>query len=149
MYSSLREVGKMAEKKELYLGYATDKAITPFFQNWLEFLDQGKLMKSKCSKCGTEYLPPREHCQKDLSPCTLVEMTEREATLYSYVIVDFAPESLSSKQPYVVAIGQFSSGLKLTAHITNITSMPEVGMKLKLGFDKSPDGKMVTYRWLV
>jgi hypothetical protein len=27
--------------------------------------------------------------------------------------------------------------------------MPEVGMKLKLGFDKSPDGKMVTYRWLV
>jgi uncharacterized OB-fold protein len=69
--------------------------------------------------------------------------------LYSYVIVDFAPESLSSKQPYVVAIGQFSSGLKLTAHITNITSMPEVGMKLKLGFDKSPDGKMVTYRWLV
>jgi uncharacterized OB-fold protein len=139
----------MAEKKELYLGYSTDKAVTPFFYSFLSSLDEGKLMKSKCPKCGTEYLPPREHCQKDLSVCELVEEAEREATLYSYVIVDFAPESLSSKQPYVVAIGEFPSGLRLTAHITNLTSMPEVGMKLKLGFDKSPDGKMITYRWLI
>ena len=139
----------MAEKKELYLGYTTDKAITPFFYSWLTYLDQNKLMKSKCTKCGAEFLPPREHCQKDMSLCELVEETEREATLYSYVIVDFAPESLSSKQPYVVAIGVFPSGLRLTAHITNLASMPEVGMKLKLGFDKSPDGKMITYRWLV
>ncbi|RDE14326.1 MAG: hypothetical protein C4K48_06395 [Candidatus Thorarchaeota archaeon] len=139
----------MAEKKELYLGYTTDKAITPFMQSFLEHLDQGRLMKSKCGKCGKEYLPPRQHCQKDMSECTLAEVTERDAKLYSYVIVDFAPESLSSRQPYVVAIGQFPSGLKLTAHITNLMSLPEVGMKLKLGFDKSPDGKMVTYRWLV
>ena len=93
----------MAEKKELYLGYATDKAITPFFQEFLENLDEEKLMKSVCTSCGAEYLPPREHCQKCLSPTKFEEMTEREAKLYSYVIVDFAPEALSSKQPYVVA----------------------------------------------
>ena len=57
----------MAEKKELYLGYSSDKAITPFYQEFLEALDQEKLMKSVCSSCGTEYLPPRQHCQKCLS----------------------------------------------------------------------------------
>lgn len=138
----------MAEKKEIYLGYSTDKAVTPFFQSFLEALDKEKLMKSKCTKCGSEYLPPREHCQKDMSKCELVEFTEKEAKLYSYVIVDFAPESLSSKAPYVVAIGEFPSGLRLTAHITNLMSMPEVGMPLKLGFERI-DEKKITYKWLV
>ena len=139
----------MAEKKELYLGYTTDKAITPFFQEFLEYLDEEKLMKSTCSSCGIDYLPPRQHCQKCMGETKFTEMTEREATLYSYVIVDFAPETLSSKQPYVVAIGEFPSGLKLTAHITNLTDMPTVGMPMKLGFAKEGEGKMITYRWLV
>jgi uncharacterized OB-fold protein len=137
----------MAEKKELYLGYSTDKAITPFLQSFLERLYEGKLMKSKCPKCGAEYLPPRQHCQKDLTECELTEFTEREAKLYSYVIVDFAPESLSSKQPYIVAIGEFPSGLRLTAHITNPMGPPTVGMPLKLAFENQD--KMVTYKWLV
>ncbi|MBD3406366.1 MAG: hypothetical protein GF411_09670 [Candidatus Lokiarchaeota archaeon] len=138
----------MSEQKELYLGYSTDKAVTPFFQKFLEALDEEKLMKSKCTKCGTEYLPPREYCQKDLSKCELHEHTEKEAKLYSYVIVDFAPETLSSKAPYVVAIGEFPSGLRLTAHITNLMSQPKVGMDLKLAFDKI-DKKKITYKWLV
>jgi uncharacterized OB-fold protein len=137
----------MAEKKELYLGYSTDKAVTPFLQSFLESLYEGKLMKSKCPKCGAEYLPPRQHCQKDLTECELTEFTEREAKLYSYVIVDFAPESLSSKQPYIVAIGEFPSGLRLTAHITNPMGPPTVGMPLKLAFEHQD--KMVTYKWLV
>ncbi|MGY5881340.1 MAG: OB-fold domain-containing protein [Candidatus Thorarchaeota archaeon] len=139
----------MAEKKELYLGYTTDKAVTPYFQEFLEHLDEERVMKSVCTSCSAEFLPPRQHCQKCLSETKFVEMTEREATLYSYVIVDFAPETLSSKQPYVVAIGEFPSGLKLTAHITNLTDMPAVGMPLKLGFAKEGEGKMITYRWLV
>ncbi len=137
----------MAEHKEIYLGYSTDKAVTPFFQKFLEALEQGKLMKSKCTKCGAEYLPPRQHCQKDMSDCELTEFTEREAKLYSYVIVDFAPASLSAKQPYIVAIGEFPSGLRLTAHITNPMGPPTVGMPLKLAFENQD--KMTTYKWLV
>ncbi len=138
----------MAEEKELYLGYATDKAVTPFMQKFLEALDGDKLMKSKCTSCGTEFLPPRQHCQKCLSQCDLTEFTETEAKIRSFVIVDFAPESLSSKAPYVVAIGEFPSGLRLTAHITNLMGMPEVGMNLKLGFEHIDDKKL-TYKWIV
>ncbi|MHA1933791.1 MAG: Zn-ribbon domain-containing OB-fold protein [Candidatus Thorarchaeota archaeon] len=138
----------MAEQKELYLGYATDKAVTPFMQKWLEALENENLMMSKCTECGTEFLPPRQYCQKCISQCELTEFTEREATLYSYVIVDFAPESLSSKAPYVVAIGEFPSGKRLTAHVTNLMSMPEVGMTLNLSFEKIDDKKL-TYKWMV
>ncbi|MFW9863740.1 MAG: Zn-ribbon domain-containing OB-fold protein [Candidatus Thorarchaeota archaeon] len=138
----------MAEKKELYLGYSSDRAMTPMLQEFNEALDQEKLMKSVCTSCGAEYLPPRQHCQKCLSQCTLEEFTEREAKLVSYVVVEFAPESLSAKAPYVVAIGEFPSGRRLTAHITNLMSMPEVGMTLKLGFEHI-DEKRLTYKWLV
>ncbi len=140
----------MSGEKELYLGYTTDKAVTPFFREFLKNLDEGKMMKSKCTnpQCGMEFLPPREHCQKCLSTCTLVPHTESEAKLVSYVIVDFAPETMASRAPYVVAIGEFPSGLRLTAHITNLMSEPAVGMSMKLGFDKVDD-KKITYKWLV
>ena len=39
----------MTEEKELYLGYASDKAVTPFMQKFLEALDGEKLMMSKCT----------------------------------------------------------------------------------------------------
>ena len=80
--------------------------------------------------------------------CKLEEFTEREAKLLSFVVVEFAPESLSSKAPYVVAIGEFPSGRRLTAHITNLMSLPEVGMPLKLGFEHIDDKKL-SYKWLV
>ncbi|TFF96656.1 OB-fold domain-containing protein, partial [Candidatus Thorarchaeota archaeon] len=86
------------------------------------------------------------------SKCELEEFTEREAKLYSFVIVDFPPESMSSRAPYVVGIGEFPSGKRLTAHITNLMSQPEVGMDLKLAFEtveESPDFKKITYKWLV
>ena len=135
-------------EKEIYLGYTTDKAVTPFFREFLLSLEKGQMMKSKCTKCGTEYLPPREHCKKCLEHCTLVPLTETQAKLYSYVIVDFAPETMSARAPYVVAIGEFPSGLRLTAHITNLTDEPKVGMPLKLGFERVDDKKF-TYKWQV
>jgi uncharacterized OB-fold protein len=138
----------VTEEKELYLGYASDKAVTPFLADWLKNLEQEKLMMSKCTSCGTEFLPPRQHCQKCLSLCELTEFSEREAKLFSFVIVDFGPESVSDKAPYVVAIGEFPSGLRLTAHITNLMSPPEVGMPLKLAFEKVDD-KKISYKWLV
>ena len=138
----------MAEDKELYLGYATDKAMTPFFKDFMSRLDGGKISKSVCTSCKTEFLPPRQHCQKCLSQCELAEFNETEAKLHSYVIVEFAPAALSSRQPYVVAIGEFPSGLRLTAHITNLMSMPEVGMPMKIGFENVGE-KLLTYKWLV
>lgn len=139
---------KMAATDEVYLGYTTDEATTPFFREFLDALAEETLMKSVCTECGREYLPPREHCQDDLSKCELEEFEEREAKLYSYTIVDFAPETLSSKAPYVVGIGEFPSGLRLTAHITNLMSVPEIGMDMKLAFDEV-DERLVTYKWLV
>ncbi len=138
---------EMGEQKELYLGYTTDKAITPWYQKFLEALDEEKLLMSVCTSCKAEALPPRQYCQKCLSETEFAEFTERDAKLHSYVIVDFAPETLVSKAPYVVAIGEFPSGKRITAHITNLMSQPEVGMPLKLGFDRHE--KFITYKWLV
>lgn len=138
----------MAEEKELYLGYATDKAMTPFFKDFLLRLDGGKLSKSVCTSCNSEYLPPRQHCQKCLSLCELTDFTETEAKLHSVVIVEMAPDALSSKVPYVVAIGEFPSGLRLTAHITNLMAEPKVGLPMKLAFENVGE-KLITYKWLV
>ncbi len=138
----------MSGEKEIYLGYTTDKAVTPFFKQFLEALEKEHIMKSVCPKCKKEFLPPRQYCQKDMTECQLAEFTEREAKLVSYTVVEFAPESMSARAPYVVAIGEFPSGRRLTAHITNLMDMPQVGMKLKLSFERVSD-KQVTYKWQV
>lgn len=136
-------------EEDIFLGYSTDRALTPFFAEFVSNVANGKLMKSVCTNCGTEFLPPRQHCQKCISECNLQEFTETEAKLRSYVIVHFAPEGITKHRetPYVIGIGEFPSGLRLTAHITNLMSMPEVGMSLKLGYDKI-DATKVTYKWL-
>ena len=124
------------------------RRMSPFLKDFLKRLDGGKISKSVCTSCKTEFLPPRQHCQKCLSLCELTDFTEAEAKLHSVVIVEMAPAALSSKVPYVVAIGEFPSGLRLTAHITNLMSEPKVDMPLKIAFENVGE-KLITYKWLV
>jgi len=59
------------------------------------------------------------------------EMSQ-EATLFTYSVIMFAPESMSDKAPYVVAIGEFDNGTRLLAHLFANPNALKVGMKIKI-----------------
>jgi len=123
---------KKMSQEELKFGYVTYEETYPLVSEFAQKLKDGKLVASQCKKCEKLYLPPRAGCNQ----CFSSEMVEKEignnAVLTAFTVIHFAPESFSDKAPYIAAIGKFEEGVSLLAHLVGVTSMPTVGMKLKL-----------------
>ncbi len=121
----------MSEEK-LNFGHVSYEETYPLVSHFSKKLKDGRLIGSKCSKCGKVFLPPRRGCNN----CFSTEMEEieigTEATMTAFTVIHFAPESFSDKAPYIAAIGKFEEGVSLLAHLVGVTSMPSVGMKMKL-----------------
>ena len=101
-------------------GYTSWLPQTELVNSFVEQLKNGKLMGTKCKRCGERYLPPRAHCK-----CGAAEMEWFEAPhqgkLLSYTMVTFAPESMSRYSPYIVAVAELEGGLRLLAQLTGVS----------------------------
>ena len=127
-------------------GYVQWQKQTPFIEEFSEKLKSAKLMGTKCKKCSAEYLPPREHCQCGSKDMDWIEVNP-EATLYTYTVIMFAPESMASKVPYVVAVGEFGKGKRVLAHLIAPPNKIQVGMKMKL-VPQEVDAKKITWKFV-
>jgi len=112
-------------------GYVSWSTNTEVVDKWNEGLTQGKILATQCKNCGKVFLPPRGDCPCGKEDIEWLEMNP-EATLFTYCVIMFAPESMSDKAPYVVAIGEFDNGARLLAHLFANPNAIKVGMKIKL-----------------
>jgi len=128
-------------------GYVSFLNQTEEVERLLEGLEQGKLVTSKCSKCGEVYLPPRSDCAACISSQMVYEEISPQATLYTYTIIHFAPESMVKMQPYIVAVGEFSNGARVLAHLHTTPSKLKVGMPIKLT-KQELEGDRMTYKFV-
>lgn len=112
-------------------GYVSWSFNTDVVDKWNEALAQGKILATQCKKCGRIFLPPRGDCPCGKEDVEWFEM-DPEATLFTYTVIMFAPESMADKAPYVVAIGEFDNGARLLAHLFANPNAIKVGMKVKL-----------------
>ena len=113
-------------------GYVSWLPETEFIQKFLEALKQGKLMGTKCQKCGTKHLPPRQHCR-----CGSHEIEWYEAPtkgkLFTYTMVTFPPDSMAKYAPYIVAVAELEDGTRLLAQITGVTPATlKVGLPIQV-----------------
>ncbi len=130
-------------EQELKFGYITYEEVVPITSEFAQNLLQGKIVGNKCSKCGHVYLPPRSGCSKCFSRDLVPHEVPPEATLRAFTVIHFPPESFSDKAPYIVAIGEFQDGTSVLAHLTGVTSMPQVGMKMKMVAQEIDKGRVV------
>lgn len=52
--------------------------------------------------------------------------------VYSYTVVQNAPEAFESQTPYVLAIVQLDDGPKVTAQLTDLDSEPQIGDRVEM-----------------
>ncbi len=103
-------------------------------EKFVDYLEQGKIMATRCQTCGARYFPPQMDCSK----CMSVKMewfeVNQDYKLISYTLVRYGPAGFEKIAPYVIAIGESSDGLRILALINK--TIPEnqiiTGMKLKL-----------------
>ena len=111
-----------------------------------DFLHKGKLMGTKCKKCGEQYFPPRADCLKCMDgKFEWVEYSGR-GTLNSFTTIHAAPKGFDDIAPYTLGIVDLEEGGRLIAWINDIAKKDiKIGMKIKVIpriFEEIPEIKL-------
>jgi len=89
------------------------------------FISQGKLMGSKCRKCGAMYVPPRPICPKcHAREMELVAM-KGKGKLAAYTVIAVGPpmmveEGFDRENPYCSGVVELEEGARITARILGV-----------------------------
>ena len=101
--------------------------------DFVNYLEQGKVMATRCRQCGGMYFPPKTDCPRCLS--SDVEWFEITGTgrLVTYTIVSYGPTGFENDAPYRLAIADFN-GLRVFGRLNRDINEADirVGMELKV-----------------
>jgi uncharacterized OB-fold protein len=99
-----------------------------------QHLKDGRLMASRCSKCGETSFPPRADCPACLAGEFEYKEVSGKATLHTYTRIDAAPTGFDDDVPYIVGVADLDEGGRALAWIGD--TIPEqdirIGMKLQV-----------------
>lgn len=120
----------------------TTEAETTEFVNYLE---QGKVMTTRCKKCGTSYFPPKMDCPKCLSSDVEWFEIKNNGKLITYTVVQYGPSGFEDDVPYTLAIGEFGDGLRIFGRLSKDIKERDIrpGMELKVAPVKLPENRIV------
>jgi uncharacterized protein len=100
--------------------------------DFIDYLEQGKVMGTRCKACGQKYFPPRADCCKSLSSDMEWFEVAGVGTLLSFSTLSYAPVGFGPELPYTIAVLGYGD-YKVFGRIDK--SIPvetlSVGMKLK------------------
>ena len=120
-----------------------------------KFLNEGKLMGSRCKSCGTQYVPPRSICVDCYgSDMEWIEM-KGKGRLAAFTCINIPPpfmiaQGYNRKNPYCTGVVELAEGARVDARIEGVDcNQPEdikVGMPLKVKYLHREEGeKRETY----
>jgi len=118
--------------------------------SYQQFLNEEKLMGSKCQKCGALFAPPRPICTKCYG--TEMEWVEMKGKgkLAAFTCITVGPpfmieEGYDRKHPYVSGVVELEEGAKVDARIEEVDgSKPEtikIGAPLTVKFLHRGEGE--------
>lgn len=101
---------------------------------FVDYLEEGKIMATKCLKCGVQYFPPQMECSKCLSNDMEWFEINPNSMLLTYTLVRYGPAGFEKIAPYVIAIGESVDGSRVLGHLSKDIPIDDikVGMKLKI-----------------
>jgi uncharacterized OB-fold protein len=108
---------------------------TPYTKvdKFAEFLQKGKLMGTRCKKCGETYFPPRADCLKCMDDKFEWVEYSGKGTLNTYTTIHAAPKGFDDIAPYKLGIVDLKEGGRLIAWIGEITKNEiKIGMEIKV-----------------
>jgi uncharacterized OB-fold protein len=111
--------------------------------DFVTYLEQGKIMGTRCRKCGTVHFPPRADCAECLS--SDVEWFEVTGTgkLVSFSKLMYGPVGFEEELPYSIALLDYGD-YKVFGRISKDTPDEglEIGMAMKTVPITLPNGQL-------
>jgi len=103
--------------------------------DFVTFLEQGKVMATRCKKCGATYFPPKLDCPKCLSSDVEWFEIKGGGRLATYTIVNYGPTGFEDDAPYILAIADFD-GVRVFGRLSK--DIKESDIKLGMGVKVIP-----------
>jgi uncharacterized OB-fold protein len=111
--------------------------------DFMDHLEQGRVMGTKCKDCGLVFFPPRADCYQCLSSNMEWFEVSGKGTLVTYSKLGFAPMGFGEDLPYAIALLDYGDH-KIFGRISN--RVPEedirVGMEMKTVVNRLPNGQL-------
>ena len=111
--------------------------------DFITYLEQGKVMGTRCLDCGTMFFPPRAQCFKCLT--SNMEWFEVTGTgkLITYSKLKYAPIGFEDDLPYYIAVLDYGD-YKVFGRIAGDfpTEELEVGLAMKAVASTLPNGQL-------
>ncbi len=111
--------------------------------DFIDYLEKGKVMGTRCVDCGQVFFPPRANCYKCLS--SNVEWFEVSGIgkLITYSQLKYAPVGFENDLPYSIAVLDYGD-YKIFGRIASGVSDDDIklGMEMKTVVNKLPNGQL-------
>ena len=136
----------MAEKKvdDRFKKFGT-VSFTSFsrINDFIDHLEQGKVVGTKCKSCGLTFFPPRADCYKCLSSNMDWFEISGKGKLVTYSRLEYGPVGFEKDLPYTIAVVDYG-GYKVFGRLASDLSESEVrvGMEMKTVVNRLPNGQM-------
>ena len=118
--------------------------------SYRQFLNEEKLMGSKCKKCGTLFAPPRPICTKCFSSEMEWVEIKGKGKLAAFTCIAVGPpfmikEGYDRQHPYCSGVVELEEGVRVVSRVEGVdTTKPEtikVGMPLTVEFLHRGEGE--------
>ena len=117
---------------------------------FVTYLEQGRVMATRCQRCGAKHFPPKMDCPRCLS--SDVEWFEITGTgrLVTYAVVGYGPTGFEGDTPYTLAIVDFGELRPFGRLSRDIDEGDiQVGMELRIAAVSLPDNRISYHFQLV
>ena len=111
--------------------------------DFIDYLEEGKVMGSRCKECGLVFFPPRADCYK----CFSSDMEWFEVTgngkLMAYSKLKYAPVGFDEDLPYCIAVLDYGD-YKIFGRIASDIPEDEIklGKEMKTAVNTLPNGQL-------
>jgi uncharacterized OB-fold protein len=111
--------------------------------DFIDGLEQGKVLGTRCVDCGMAFFPPRADCYKCLSSNMEWIEIEGAGKLMTYSRLKYAPIGFEEDLPYSIAVLDYGD-YKLFGRISSDIPDEDIqlGMAMKTVANRLPDGQL-------
>ncbi len=111
--------------------------------DFIDYLEDGRLMGTRCSQCGLHFFPPRAHCCKCLTSSMDWFEVKGEGRLVTYSTLQYAPAGFQEDLPYTIGLLDYG-GYKVFGRLSQSVKKDHlhVGMRMKAAVRRTTRGQL-------
>ena len=111
--------------------------------DFIDYLEEGKIMGSRCKECGLVFFPPRADCYKCFSSDMEWFDVTGKGKLMAYSKLKYAPVGFDEDLPYCIAVLDYGD-YKIFGRIASGIPDDEIklGMEMKTEVNTLPNGQL-------